>query len=234
MADKSTGDYYSGPQAGDFADAGEPFALFEAWFAEAEAHEPNDANAMALASVDASGLPNVRMVLLKGWIGPRRGFVFYTNLESAKGTELLAHRKPRCASTGNRCAGRCACAAPFAHQRRRGRRLFRHARPRQPARRLGLAAVAPAREPLRAGEGGRRRHRAIRHRRHPAAALLVGLPHHARRDGVLARPPLPPARARRLPAQLAGRGVGQAAALSVASGAGRDWATRLNTVNPPR
>ena len=96
MADKPTGDYYSGPQAGDFAEAGEPFALFEAWFAEAQAHEPNDANAMALASVDASGMPNVRMVLLKGVDAAgqsARGFVFYTNLESAKGTELLASRK---------------------------------------------------------------------------------------------------------------------------------------------
>jgi pyridoxamine 5'-phosphate oxidase len=93
MADKSKAEYYTGPQAGDFAAAGEPFALFEAWFAEAQAHEPNDANAMALASVDASGTPNVRMVLLKGVDAtdhPARGFVFYTNLESAKGVELLA------------------------------------------------------------------------------------------------------------------------------------------------
>ena len=96
MSDKPKGDYYSGPQAGDFAEAGEPFALFETWFAEAQAHEPNDPNAMALASVDASGLPNVRMVLLKGLDAsdhPARGFVFYTNLESAKGAELLAARK---------------------------------------------------------------------------------------------------------------------------------------------
>ncbi|TMJ66343.1 MAG: pyridoxamine 5'-phosphate oxidase [Alphaproteobacteria bacterium] len=85
-----------GPQAGDFAAAGEPFALFEAWFAEAQAHEPNDAEAMALASADAAGMPNVRMVLLKGVDAvdhPARGFVFYTNLESAKGVELLASRK---------------------------------------------------------------------------------------------------------------------------------------------
>ena len=96
MADKPKGDYYTAPQAGDFAEAGEPFALFEAWFAEAQAHEPNDANAMALASVDAAGMPNVRMVLLKGIDAvahPARGFVFYTNLESAKGVELLASRK---------------------------------------------------------------------------------------------------------------------------------------------
>jgi pyridoxamine 5'-phosphate oxidase len=93
MTDEPKSDYYTAPQAGDFAEAGEPFALFEAWFADARAHEPNDANAMALASVDASGMPNVRMVLLKGVDAagdPARGFVFYTNLESAKGTELLA------------------------------------------------------------------------------------------------------------------------------------------------
>ena len=96
MSDKPKGEYYAGPQAGDFAAAGEPFALFEAWFAEAQAHEPNDAEAMALASVDAAGMPNVRMVLLKGVDAvdhPARGFVFYTNLESAKGVELLAARK---------------------------------------------------------------------------------------------------------------------------------------------
>jgi pyridoxamine 5'-phosphate oxidase len=89
-------DSYSAPQGGDVAEAVEPFELFEAWFAEAAKKEPNDANAMALATVDATGLPNVRMVLLKGVDGPERpdrGFVFYTNLESTKGLELLASRK---------------------------------------------------------------------------------------------------------------------------------------------
>ena len=89
-------DYYSGPQAGDFAQAAEPFTLFAEWFAQAQAHEPNDPNAMALATVDAAGMPNVRMVLLKGVdeVGhAARGFVFYTNVESAKGVELLAARK---------------------------------------------------------------------------------------------------------------------------------------------
>jgi pyridoxamine 5'-phosphate oxidase len=96
MADEPKVDYYSGPQAGDFAAAAEPFALFEAWFAEAKAHEPNDPNAMALATVDADGMPNVRMTLLKGVDAPgsqARGFVFYTNFESAKGRELLAAKK---------------------------------------------------------------------------------------------------------------------------------------------
>ncbi|HRP10524.1 MAG TPA: pyridoxamine 5'-phosphate oxidase [Terricaulis sp.] len=70
----------------------EPFALFEAWFKEAKAKEPNDPNAMALATADAEGAPDVRMVLLKG---VDTGFVFYTNAESAKGLQLEAH--PRAA-----------------------------------------------------------------------------------------------------------------------------------------
>lgn len=64
----------------------DPFALFDQWMAEAEASEPNDPNAMALATADAQGRPSLRMVLLKD-AGPD-GFVFYTNLESRKGGEL--------------------------------------------------------------------------------------------------------------------------------------------------
>ncbi|HEX5999268.1 MAG TPA: pyridoxamine 5'-phosphate oxidase [Hyphomicrobiaceae bacterium] len=96
MADTPKPDYYAAPPAGDFTEAAEPFALVAAWLAEAERHEPNDPNAMALATVDETGMPNVRMVLLKGLDGPEhpaRGFVFYTNFESAKGRELLAARK---------------------------------------------------------------------------------------------------------------------------------------------
>jgi pyridoxamine 5'-phosphate oxidase len=59
---------------------------FALWMADAERSEPNDPNAMALATVDSGGRPNVRMVLLKA--ADDRGFVFYTNLESAKGREL--------------------------------------------------------------------------------------------------------------------------------------------------
>ena len=69
----------------------DPFALFDAWFAEALKKEPNDANAMSLATVDETGLPDVRMVLLKG--ADRDGFVFYSNVESAKGRELAANPK---------------------------------------------------------------------------------------------------------------------------------------------
>lgn len=67
----------------------DPFALFAAWMAEAEASEPEDPNAMALATADAAGRPSVRMVLLKG--ADARGFVFYTNLESDKGKQLAAN-----------------------------------------------------------------------------------------------------------------------------------------------
>ena len=66
--------------------ADDPIALFDAWFAEAKAAEPNDPEAMALATADAVGNPSVRMVLLKGH-GPD-GFVFFTNDESNKGREL--------------------------------------------------------------------------------------------------------------------------------------------------
>jgi pyridoxamine 5'-phosphate oxidase len=66
--------------------ANDPFQLFDEWLSEASASEPNDANAMALATTDAQGQPHVRMVLLKGH-GPD-GFVFYTNEQSAKGQQL--------------------------------------------------------------------------------------------------------------------------------------------------
>jgi pyridoxamine 5'-phosphate oxidase len=71
--------------------ATDPFQLFDEWFAEARASELNDAEAMALATADASGQPSVRMVLLKGH-GPG-GFVFYTNEQSAKGSQLAANPK---------------------------------------------------------------------------------------------------------------------------------------------
>ena len=67
----------------------DPFALFEEWLAEARESEPNDAEAMAIASADANGRPSVRMVLLRR-AGPE-GFGFFTNLDSRKGEELLAN-----------------------------------------------------------------------------------------------------------------------------------------------
>lgn len=72
--------------SGDFTQADNPFPLFNTWFDEARQTEPADPNAMALATVGEDGLPNVRMVLMKGV--DARGFVFYTNLDSQKGQEL--------------------------------------------------------------------------------------------------------------------------------------------------
>ncbi len=67
-----------------------PFAMFGTWMDEAQASEPNDANAMTLATATPEGRPSARTVLLKGW--DQAGFVFYTNLQSRKGAELLTNR----------------------------------------------------------------------------------------------------------------------------------------------
>lgn len=69
----------------------DPFELFRIWLADAEKTEPNDPNAMSLATVGEDGMPSLRMVLLKGF--DEAGFVFYTNLASQKGRELAAHPK---------------------------------------------------------------------------------------------------------------------------------------------
>jgi pyridoxamine 5'-phosphate oxidase len=74
--------------SGDFTAADEPLRLFAVWLQDATASEPRDPTAMTLATVDADGLPNARMVLLKG--ADERGFVFYTNMDSQKGRELDA------------------------------------------------------------------------------------------------------------------------------------------------
>ncbi|WP_343564903.1 pyridoxamine 5'-phosphate oxidase [Kiloniella sp. b19] len=68
-----------------------PWSVFENWLAEATETEPNDPTAMCLATVGADGMPSARMVLLKDW--DETGFVFYTNYESRKGEQLLAHPK---------------------------------------------------------------------------------------------------------------------------------------------
>lgn len=91
MADNPKDDFYNGTEAGDFTEESAPMALFRDWMQDAEKSEPNDPNAMSLATVDADGMPDVRMVLLKD--ADENGFVFYTNFESAKGKQLLAQPK---------------------------------------------------------------------------------------------------------------------------------------------
>ena len=89
MCDTVPIEHPSGLRSGDFTDTDDPLRLFAAWFEDAKKAEPSDPEAMALATVDADGLPNVRMVLLKGF--DERGFVFYSNEGSRKGGELAAN-----------------------------------------------------------------------------------------------------------------------------------------------
>ena len=91
MSDTTSMKHPSWLTSGDFTAADDPFALFAAWLEEATASEPRDPTAMTLATVDGDGLPNARMVLLKG--ADARGFVFFTNMGSQKGRELDAHAK---------------------------------------------------------------------------------------------------------------------------------------------
>ena len=80
-----------GPRDLSWIEVADPIALFETWLATAGKTEPNDPHAMSVATVDEDGLPDVRIVLLKGL--DDRGFVFYTNAESAKGKQLLGQGK---------------------------------------------------------------------------------------------------------------------------------------------
>src|SRR5262245_31720280 len=93
MSDAAPIDRTAGLTVGDFTASDEPLRLFADWLAEATRSEPNDPNAMSVATVDADGLPDVRMVLLKGF--DDQGAVFYTNMDSQKGRELAAN--PRAA-----------------------------------------------------------------------------------------------------------------------------------------
>src|ERR1700690_1381341 len=91
MSDTTSIKHPAALTSGDFTAAEEPLALFGEWFAEAVKAEPNDPNAMALSTVDANGLPDVRMVLMKGY--DAAGFVFYGHIASKKGRELAANPK---------------------------------------------------------------------------------------------------------------------------------------------
>jgi pyridoxamine 5'-phosphate oxidase len=91
MSDAAPIEHLSSLMNGDFTQADEPLRLFKSWFEEATRTEPGDPNAMAVATVDADGMPNVRMVLMKDF--DERGFVFYTNVDSQKGRELGSQAK---------------------------------------------------------------------------------------------------------------------------------------------
>ena len=150
-------------RSGNLDACDDPFALFSQWFEAARRSEPNDPEAMALATVDGDGLPDVRMVLCKGV--EAAGLVFYTNTESAKGRQIEA--QPKAAALFHwkslrRQARFRGAGAPA--RRGRGRRLFPLPRPPVADRRLGEPAIAPARIARRAGGPRRRIRRAVRRR----------------------------------------------------------------------
>jgi pyridoxamine 5'-phosphate oxidase len=91
MSESSPIQHPNGLTSGDFTEADEPLRLFADWYAQAQRAELSDASAMTLATVDAEGLPDARMVLLKGF--DERGFVFYTNTDSPKARELAGNPK---------------------------------------------------------------------------------------------------------------------------------------------
>jgi pyridoxamine 5'-phosphate oxidase len=91
MADTSTIKDRNSLTSGDFTASAEPFRLFSEWFNDAVKAEPNDPSAMTLATVDPNGMPDARMVLMKGF--DDNGFVFYSHIDSAKGRELAANAK---------------------------------------------------------------------------------------------------------------------------------------------
>ena len=165
---------------GDFTEADEPLRLFAAWFAEAKRAEPVNPDAMTLATVDADGLPNARMVLLKGF--DERGFVFYTNLDSVKGHELAGAPKAALTFYWKSLQRQVRLRGTVEAGLERGsRRLFRHPLAHGADRRLGVEAVGGAGKPHGLREGDRALHREIRHRHGAAAALLVGLSRRAGR-----------------------------------------------------
>ena len=138
----------------------EPFDLFRQWMDEAEKSEINDPNAMCLATVDAKGLPNARMVLLKCF--DDAGFVFYTNKESAKGRELAAQAQAAGVLHWKSLRRQFRFRGPVEQvSEAESDAYFASRRARQPHRRLGQPAVAPARKPIRAGKGGRASGRAV-------------------------------------------------------------------------
>lgn len=169
-------DLSTGGKLGGIFATDDPYALAQAWLTEATATEPNDPNAVALATVDPQGMPNVRMVLLKEIEPDARtgGFVFYTNFEGVKGQELAAnpraamvlhwkslHRQVRLRGPVEQVAGPQADAyyQSRAYQSRIGAWASRQSRPLASRRALmaevaKLAAKYPLNPPRPAHWGG--------------------------------------------------------------------------------
>ena len=171
MSDTAPIEHPSWLTSGDFTAADDPLRLFSAWLKDASDAEPRDPTAMTLATVDADGVPNARMVLLKG--ADERGFVFYTNMDSQKGHELDARPVAALVFHWKSLNRQVRIRGPVeARQRGRGRRLFRHPPQAGADRRLGQQAVRAAGKPLRLREADRALRRQIRHRQRCRGRLI--------------------------------------------------------------
>ena len=216
MSDTGSIEHPSWLTSGDFAAAEDPFALFAAWLKDATASEPRDPTAMTLATVDADGFPNARMVLLKGV--DERGFVFYTNMDSQKGRELDATPKGALVFHWKSINRQVRIRGPVEHVTDAEADAYFATRPKQAQ--IGAWASkqsSPLESRLAFEKAVAVYATKYAHRRRAAAAELVRLPHPAAADGILAGPAVPPARPHRFPPRGAERAVEQAAALSLSA-----------------
>ena len=177
---------------GGIRERDDPFTLFHVWMEEAKQTEPNEANAMAVATADAQGRPNVRMVLLKS--ADATGFVFYTNMESAKGRELAANAHAALVLHWKSTRKQIRARGPVTQVSDAEADAYFATRPKDSQ--IGawaIGAVARDGRPLRLRARDREIRSEIRARESPAPALLVRLSHRSAGDRVLARPSVPPA-----------------------------------------
>jgi pyridoxamine 5'-phosphate oxidase len=175
-----------GDSAPDFSAETEPLRLFHEWMEDARQSEPNDPDAMALATVDQDGMPDVRMVLLKA--ADREGFVFYTNTRSAKGHELETSPRAALVFHWKSLRRQVRVRGPVERVTDREADAYFASRPR--GSRIGAWASQQS-QPL---ESCCSVHGPLCHRRDPAPATLDRVPRQAGADRVLARSPFPPSR----------------------------------------
>ena len=182
----------TGLKSGDFTESPEPFRLFGEWLEDATKSEINDPNGVALATVDEDGMPDVRMVLLKGF--DEQGFVFYTNFESAKGREILSSMKAAMCFHWKSLRRQVRVRGPVEVVTDEEADAYYATRPR--GSRIGAWASKQSRplESRFALEKAVAEYTAkYADRGDPAAEALVGVSHRARADRVLARPAVPAA-----------------------------------------
>ncbi len=182
-----------GGDDGGIATRDDPLALFDVWMEEAKKTEPDDANAMAIATADAQGHPNIRMVLLKGV--DHRGFVFYTNTESAKGRELTDN--PNIALCFHWKSLRRQIRVRGSVARVSDAEADAYFATRAKDSQIGAWASAQSR-PMEGRFAFEKRDREIRGeicaRQSPASAVLERFPRDAAPNRILARQAVPPAR----------------------------------------